>query len=254
MTIAVPTAKLTQIHEELSNWDNRSSCSRTELQSLIGLLSYVSNCVRPGRLFISRMLSTLRTFSAKHSRTRIDAEFRKDLLWWKTFLQDNNGVSIIHTQPWFPPDTVVCLSGCGGVSVTQFFHSPFPQHIINMGLSINALELLAVVVALKLWFHTWCGLCLQITSDNTTTVALINSHRTHSDFELSSLREIAYFQARFEFNLWAVHIPGRSNVADAPSSSHLSGIYKSRVEELESNFGISEVVVPQETFQFIHPW
>ncbi|XP_077863046.1 uncharacterized protein LOC144345724 [Saccoglossus kowalevskii] len=190
MTIAVPATKLTQIHEELSNWDNRSSCSRTELQSLIGLLAYVSNCVRPGHLFISRMLSTLRTFTAKHSRTRIDAEFRKDLLWWKTFLEDYNSVSIIHTQPWSPPDTVVCtdacLSGCGGVSVTQFIRFPSPQHIINMGLSINALELLAVVVTLKLWSHTWSGLRLQITSDNTTMVAFINSHRTHSDFILPS--------------------------------------------------------------------
>ncbi|XP_077870367.1 uncharacterized protein LOC144363611 [Saccoglossus kowalevskii] len=131
MTIAVPIAKLTQIHEELSNWDNRSPCFHTELQSLIGLLSYVSNCVLLGRLFISCMLSTLRTFTTNHFHTRIGAEFCKDLLWWKTFLQDYNGVSIMHTQPWSPPDTVVCtdacLSGCGGVNgcIDQLSSYPF---------------------------------------------------------------------------------------------------------------------------------
>ena len=95
---------------------------------------------------------------------------------------------------------------------------------------------------------------MQIASDNTTTVSLINFHRTHSEFDLSCLWEIAYFQAYFEFDLWAVHIPGWSNLADAPSRSHLSSVHESRVKELQSDFGISEVIVSEDMFQFMHSW
>ena len=44
-----------------------------------------------------------------------------------------------------------CPSGCGGMMQDSYFHEEFPPFIQEMKLLINALELLTIVVALKLW-------------------------------------------------------------------------------------------------------
>ena len=63
---------------------------RKDLESLIGKLQFVTACVRPGRIFISRLLNTLRGLPAGvHSA---EFEMCKDIEWWKKFLTKYNGV------------------------------------------------------------------------------------------------------------------------------------------------------------------
>ena len=52
---------------------------------------------------------------------------------------------------WFAPDTLIstdsCLTGCGGWSQGDYFHSKFPTKILNNSqLTINELDCLAVVI------------------------------------------------------------------------------------------------------------
>ena len=55
-TISIPPEKLQEICNTVQEWSGRKSCSKRQLQSLLGQLLYVLICVRPARLFLNRML------------------------------------------------------------------------------------------------------------------------------------------------------------------------------------------------------
>ena len=59
-TIAVPQEKLYEIRQECQQWLTKKTCTKRQLQSLLGKLLYVTKCVRASRPFLNRMLDTLR--------------------------------------------------------------------------------------------------------------------------------------------------------------------------------------------------
>ena len=156
LTMSVNPARLRELQDAvLPPWLVKKSATKTELQSLIGKLAFVCKCVRPGRLFLSRLLDILRSLRRPRHRVRLTADFRKDIRWWPRFLSVYNGVSFIPTPLWSSPDSVfstdACLTGCGGMSASEFFHVEFPPSVLAQFSAIHLLEALAIVVALRLW-------------------------------------------------------------------------------------------------------
>jgi hypothetical protein len=66
-----------------------------ELQSLLGKLHFVSSCVRPGRIFVSRLLIWIRSLPDDKEYYNIPLFAKKDLIWRSKFLNILNGVSMI---------------------------------------------------------------------------------------------------------------------------------------------------------------
>ena len=123
-TMSVTPDRLLDLQTDLlPKWLTKKSVTKSELQSLIGKLAFVSKCVRPGRLHLIRILDTLRSLQRNHHRVKLSAEFRKDIRWWMRFINVFNGVSLIPTQSWSAPDTIFStdarLTGCGGMSSEQ---------------------------------------------------------------------------------------------------------------------------------------
>ncbi len=56
MSLEVTPERLQEIRTLVSVWLRKSNATKKEVQSLIGKLSFVSSCVRPGRVFIQSML------------------------------------------------------------------------------------------------------------------------------------------------------------------------------------------------------
>ena len=82
-TMSVTPAYLRELQDDvLPQWLVKKSATKTELQSLIGELAFVCKCVRPGRLFFSRLLDTLRSLRRPHHHIKLTADFKKDLCWW----------------------------------------------------------------------------------------------------------------------------------------------------------------------------
>ena len=63
-TLSLPPGKLVEVQKLVKSWLAKTSCSRTELQSLIGSLMFASKCVPAGRLFTRRRLRLLRSPSS----------------------------------------------------------------------------------------------------------------------------------------------------------------------------------------------
>ena len=86
MEIRLPQEKLTWIQVKLKTWLKKKKASKRDIFSLVGLLQHATKVVRPGRMFVARMYTTAAKLQKMHFLTRLNKEFRSDLMWWQTFL------------------------------------------------------------------------------------------------------------------------------------------------------------------------
>jgi len=258
LTLSVTSERLTEILDLLKVWQNKTSATKKEVQSLVGKLNFVAKCVRPGRLFISRMLEFLRGYKDESSRVVSD-EFLQDVKWWSKFVVQYNGVSMMPMSDWSNPDEILasdaCLVGAGGWFNGKYFHCSFPEFIQSQSLHINALELLTVIVCFKLWGQYLKGQRIVIDCDNKVSVDVINSGRAKDKFLLKCLRELVWLAATFEFEIKARHIPGVTNrLPDLLSRWCLSSHAQQEFFRLTKGIQLSQCVIQDEIFRFSHDW
>jgi hypothetical protein len=257
MEARVPYRKLQEVLQELEVWSRRKSASKRQVQSLIGKLQFVARCIQPGRIFISRMLVVLKGLKKQHHFTKVSAEFRKDIDWWRRFMEVFNGVSIIPEEDWSEPDHIfasdACLEGGGAICGSQFCHFVFPADFKTW--HISALELLTIVVAAKLWGHLWKGLRIRVLCDNEASVSVVNTGRSKDPLMLACVRELAYVVATRQFQLRSVHIPGVDNrIPDELSRWDLGTSHQQKFWSLVQGRVVSEVEVPSKVFHFGNEW
>jgi len=253
MTMSVTPERLQEIETLLSRWLIKRSASKSELQSLVGKLSFISKCVRQSRLFLSRILNVLRTLKRNNHRTALSAAFRKDIQWWLTFVREYNGVSVIPNSLWSPPDTIfstdACLTGCGGITSTAYYHTRFPASVLACFTDIHHLEALAILVALRLWGCAWSGLRIQVFCDNLAVVSALNSGKAKDPKLATCLRAIWFVAAMHGFELSAVHLLGEQNrAADLLSRWHLSETYRQQLAAIIPLQRLTDVIVAEELF------
>ncbi len=254
-TLEVTPDRMAEIREILLEWEKKTVATRKEVQSLIGKLQFAGTCVRPGRIFISRMLNFLREMPER-GKVKVPPDFLKDARWWRIYIARYNGVSMMPLANWSAPDCVfscdACLSGCGGWSGKEYFHALFPPSIIAKDLHINALELLTIVLCIKVWGDSWKSQRILVYCDNEASVTVLNSGKTKDSFLQACVREICFLAACKEFEIKAVHLPGVENtLADLLSRWDLSSKAES---EFLSKFSGSQRDIPDSFFSFIHPW
>ena len=97
-TMSVPSDKLQHILKLCHQWENKITCTKQQLQSLLGSLLYIFKCVKPARAFLNRMLQFLRDMGERRA-VKLSQEFFKDLAWFKIFLIHFNGIVYYDTRP-----------------------------------------------------------------------------------------------------------------------------------------------------------
>ena len=82
-----------------------------DIQSLIGKLNFVACCVKPGRIFISRLIRWLKALYKESKGDHILSDYvKKDILWWYRFLPTYNGVSMMVYEHWLTPDELFLVT------------------------------------------------------------------------------------------------------------------------------------------------
>ena len=253
MTISVTPDRLTDLLSQCHATLLLSRINLAKLKSLLGVMSFVTACVRPARIFMNGLLNALRRHS---SHCPISDDLKSDLRWWCTFLPQYNGVSIIKTDPWINNplflSTDACQSGAGGFFNGFFFHTPFPDNLLETyGHDINTLELLSIMAALKLWGALLRGKRFILHCDNENSVHALNSGRSRAPGMQACLREIWFLSATYDFELRAAHIPGRNNtIADHLSRWHTAPSHEAQFHSLTADLVTTPVHCPPEIFSF----
>ena len=91
MTLEVAEYRVEELTNLVCEWKNMNKFTLKQLQSLIGKLAFVTNCVRPGRIFLSRLLKVLREFPVAERSLPMQKEMLNDLQWWEHFLPRFDG-------------------------------------------------------------------------------------------------------------------------------------------------------------------
>ena len=101
-------------------WSIKSTCTKKELQSLLGSLLYVAKCIKYARFFLNRMLTVLRqNFDNKH--IVLSEEFKQDLQWFNRFLPVFNGISFFNYTPSKVIHLDACPTGLGAIYNHQVY-------------------------------------------------------------------------------------------------------------------------------------
>lgn len=260
MTVEVTPERLTEIRNLIEIWLKKEFATLKEIQSLLGKLNFVAACVRPSRIFVSRLLNWLRSiYRSSEFYHSIPEYVMKDLVWWHRFLPLYNGISMMEYEEWSAPDAIFssdsCLTGCGGFWNGNYFHSVFPTSIIQKNLHITALEILSIIICLKLWGKFFRGQRIIVLCDNQAVSQVLNSGKSKSEFLQNALREICFLAAVDEFQLRGQFISSSSNrLADILSRWDLSSHSAEKFLELTENYTLQEFEVAEDLFAFANDW
>ena len=230
-TISIPTDKLSEIVKVCDDWSDKKTVTKNQLQSLLGLLLYISKCVKPARFFFNRMLQLLRD-NFENDSIVLTSEFFRDLAWFQTFLKSYNGITIYDIRPLNIRIYLdACLEGLGGCYDNFVYTIPIPKGF--NGYNIVHLEMLNVVVALKVWAASWANKCVHIYCDNHAVVDVLTYGNTSDQMLATAARNVWLITAMFNIDLVVSHIKGADNrVADLLSRWHLTVDNATKLEKL----------------------
>ena len=120
-SIQLPKDKLEKVVARVAAFQSRQSVTKQELLSLVGLLSFASKVVRPGRMFLRRLIDLSTTVNSLHHHIKLTAAARSDLGWWHQFLHQWNGVGYIPRPPISSPNLELMLPTVDWGAFTKFF-------------------------------------------------------------------------------------------------------------------------------------
>ena len=133
-TARLPKDKLEKATKATAKILSQKSVSFIDMQSLVGFLSYCSQAVRLGRVFMRRLWDFINYFPQMGPRTtlrRIPVWVKKDLEWWNKLLPAYNGVLFFDTKKRRTQTlyTDACLYVLGGFHFKR--SQPWEQAYIN---------------------------------------------------------------------------------------------------------------------------
>ena len=228
MSISVDPLRIQEILDELSHVEGRKTVKRKELERLAGKMVFVCSVVPGGRTFMREILDTLNRLRSSSHWAHLTAGFREDLLWWKRFAQNWNGV-----EPIPPPVTIPWrwltsdASGDHGIGVFccgAALHIPLPlsqfkaEDKAELDLIIAETELIAAVTLVALAAPLFRGEHLLLGVDNTVAISWMDSGTAKRPRAMRALRVLWRLQALYRVHVSTRYIRSEHNtLADAAS-------------------------------------
>ena len=233
MQARLPPDKLQKAKDLVALALKKQGILRSELDSLVGFLSFAAKVVVPGRAFLRRLFNA-KTRSQK-GYIHLNEEIRSDLQWWQIFLPKWNGIRMLD-----PPRRTFRIwtdaSGDYGIGAyilmeDQTIFTMPALHAFSKRFSsrlrpshINVKEMAAIVHALRTWLPIITGGLVIVHSDNTPVVAGIKKTSMRGN-AMRPLRTIAMITAVHDIKLESSWIPTASNwLADMLSRGMLEKI------------------------------
>ena len=232
--LILPQDKLKELKCELKKWQQKQFASKKELQQIAGKLQFASICIRPGRVFTTRLFQEIGQMN-DHENRQIKTWIRQDLYWWSVFLDKYNGVSMM----WLQEDeeevisfaTDASLTGIAGFKQGQYYKYCVQgtQYASN---NIAHLEMLALVVALKLWINELKTQKIYLHCDNMNVIHTVNGGKCRDKIMQKYLREIAYVLAINQSEIKLKYIKSECNIIPDILSRYTDATYRTRFNNL----------------------
>jgi len=237
MELRITDSRLSDIYGELLNWYKRTHCTKRQLLSIIGKLTFISRVVVAGRTFVRRMINLSKGVRYLHYTIRLDKSFRDDITWWLTFLPSWNGISAFRDDNWVDNDTLELYTDSSNVAIgavfgVKWFCEPFTgKTSFCTDMSITWRELYAIVKAIATWGRHMCNKRIMIHCDNAAVVFIVNSGTSKDIHIMKLVRSLFYLMATNNLEIRVAHIEGIKNTqSDALSRLQMNRFFALKPE------------------------
>ena len=226
-TLSLPNDRVTQFHSLLQQFATQKRASQKQLQKLAGKMQWASHVVRGGRIYLQRVLDTLRPLKSSSHKAKLSSEFKADIAWWLNCLPSFNGVPFNFTHSHSHVITTdSSQTGAGAVlDDVDWFYVDWRLDVPAVQQAhINIKETLAVAYAIYRWAPYLHNSSITIFTDNICTKAALNKGACRNPAIMTHIRNIFWLSNYYKFDLKCIHLPGRDNlVCDALSRLRQSG-------------------------------
>jgi len=236
-TLYIPDNKKLLIIEVLNKWLNKRTCTKQQLQSLIGKLFHLSIMIRPGRAFLGRLLQLLREhhYLLPHYHVKLPAIIYHDIQWWIDFVPKWSGNSIM-TRLYWPVtqnnnsggidmmaeniliiEVDACNSGSGGRLDNHWFASQWSEDILSRATRLQSysmpfLECYALAQSIYTFLPWIRGRLVLVRSDCKPVCDGVTKGYSSETMMMSVIRAIFHMCALYDIQLRVLHISGVENI------------------------------------------
>ena len=212
--LRLPAAKLGELKLELSTWLVKSSCSKRELLSLAGSLSFAAKVVPRGRTFVRRLFNATADMTCMDKQVVIHQEATEDIHWWSACCEEWNGRALFIGRNWTPASKVSLRTDTSGLGFGIVFGNEWccgtwsPE---EEGYSIEWKDLYPIVLAIAMWGSHLSGLRLTVRCDNEAVCHIWKSGTCNFRPIMTLLRAGLPIDARYNVVVLLVPVPGVDN-------------------------------------------
>ena len=119
LEMRIDEVKCQELRFDLKTWARKTVATKTDLQSILGKLLWVSRAVKFSRCFVTRIIAEVKKLKQQSQKTTLSTSIRKDFLWWEKYMTVFNGIYLIV------PDTI--SEQIAGDSCPQGFGCWYPN-------------------------------------------------------------------------------------------------------------------------------
>jgi len=212
--IRLPDDKLEVLKKELDDWKGRKICKKRELLSLIGKLSFASKVIKPGRIFVRRLINLSMTGKKLNHQINLNSAAKADIKWWGNFISTWNGIAIIQS-PLRSSDSLnlftdaSSLKGYGAVFGNHWTYGSWPPNVKDK--DINYKELLAILIAIFTWKDEFINQQIIVFTDSKSICDIWSKGNTVNNNIMYLIRKLFLFAAKNNINIIFKHVPGHFN-------------------------------------------
>ena len=210
------TEKVNKLGDTLTSVLGKKKCSKRELLSLVGSLSFACKVVVPGRAFLSRMISLSYSVHELHHKVYLNKQVTQDIHLWKSFIEIWNGKNFFLDKTETSSDNMHFFTdaagtiGYGGYFQGAWFCKQWEE--VQLSYCMTSKELYPIAVAVSLWGPLWSGKRIMVHCDNEGAVKALNKSYSNKPTVADIIRHVTFVCMKYNFILNAIHIPGKQNI------------------------------------------
>ena len=257
LEISVDPSKCHELKVDLVTWARKTTATKSDLQSILGKLIWVSKAVKFSRVFVSRIINEIKILKNQKDKIRLSNDVKKDFVWWKQFMEVFNGVQLIVPELiliQLAGDACPQGMGCFNPSDNGYFSTKFPLNFQDPCIPIHLKEFMWIIVATKLWGKLWAGKKVQLFCDNDSVCDVINNLKPKDHRMQAFLREFLYLVCKFNFHPCVSKIGTKENDLADFLSRNYSEIDAKAYFQKENVFLPQKYVVSDSDYIFISDW
>ncbi len=222
-TLSITDSRLHEIQQLLETWTGKKRCTKRELLSLIGKLSFVSRVVRAGRTFLRRLITLSTKVKYLHYKLTLNKQAQADILWWKTCIASHNGVAMFP-EYWVTNEYETVYTDASNVGLGIVYNMKWTlvplvgdkRWLCN--LPIHFREMLAVCVAVATHARSLANKRVLLMVDNQAIVYAINNGTIRCEKTMELVRSLYFVMSKYGIECKSEYIATDQNIlADALS-------------------------------------